>query len=35
MNNYFTLRKANRLRLKFVSETSQMQIREIIRYLRR
>ena len=35
MNNYFTLRKVNRLRLKFVSETSQMQIREIIRYLRR
>lgn len=35
MNNYFTLRKANRLRLKFASETSQMQIREIIRYLRR
>lgn len=35
MNNYFTLRKANHMRLKFVSETSQKQIREIIRYLRR
>ncbi len=35
MNNYFALRKANRLREQFVSETSQKQIREIIRYLRR
>lgn len=35
MNNYFALRKANRLRSKFVSETSQKQIRDIIRYLRR
>ena len=35
MNNYFALRKANRLREQFVSENSRKQIREIIRYLRR
>lgn len=35
MNNYFALKKANCLRSKFVSETSQKQIREIIRYLKR
>lgn len=35
MNNYFALRKANRLREQFVSENSRKQIREIVRYLRR
>ena len=35
MNNYFALRKANRLREQFVSENSRKQIRESIRYLRR
>ena len=35
MNNYLTLKKANRLRMKLVSETSQKQIREVIHYLRR
>lgn len=35
MNNYFTLRKANRLRTKLLSEKSQKQIKEVVRYLRR
>lgn len=35
MNNYFTLRKANRLRTKLLSQTTQKQIREVICYLRR
>ena len=35
MNNYFTLRKANRLRVKLLTEKSQEQIREVVRYLRR
>ena len=35
MNNYFTLRKANRLRTKLLSEKSQEQVKEVVRYLRR
>ena len=35
MNDYFTLRKANRLRSKVLSAESQKQIREVTRYLRR
>ena len=35
MNNYFILRRANRLRVKLLTKTSQEQIREVIRYLRR
>lgn len=35
MNNYFTLRRANRLRVKLLNSKSQEQIREVIRYLRR
>lgn len=35
MNNYFTLRRANRLRVKLINSKSQEQIREVIRYLRR
>lgn len=35
MNNYFTLRKANRLRIKLLTKTTQEQIKEVIRYLRR
>lgn len=35
MNNYFTLRRANRLRVKLLNSKSQGQIREVIRYLRR
>lgn len=35
MNNYFTLRKANRLRIKLLNEKSQQQIKEVVRYLRR
>ena len=35
MNNYFTLRKANRLRARLLSATSQQQLREVTRYLRR
>lgn len=35
MNNYFTLRRANRLRVKLLTKTSQEQIREVIHYLRR
>lgn len=34
MNNYFTLRRANRLRVKLLNSKSQEQIREVIRYLR-
>lgn len=30
MNNYFTLRKANRLRVKLLTEKSQEQIREVV-----
>lgn len=35
MNNYFTLRKANRLRTKLLTDKSQEQIREVVKYLRR
>lgn len=35
MNNYFTLRKANRLRTKLLTSKSQEQIREVVKYLRR
>ena len=35
MNNYFALRKANRLRMQFVSGKSRAQIKEVIQYLRR
>lgn len=35
MNNYFTLRKANRLRTKLLTSESQKQIREVVKYLRR
>lgn len=35
MNNYFTLRRANRLRVKLLTKTNQEQIREVIHYLRR
>ena len=35
MNNYFTLRKANRLRTKLLTNKSQGQIREVVKYLRR
>ena len=35
MNNYFTLRKANRLRTKLLDAKSQEQIKEVVRYLRR
>lgn len=35
MNNYFTLRRANCLRVKLLNSKSQEQIREVIRYLRR
>ena len=35
MNNYFILRRANRLRVKLLTKTSQEQIREVIHYLRR
>ncbi len=35
MNNYFTLRKANRLRTKLLNAKSQEQIKEVVRYLRR
>ena len=35
MNNYFTLRRANRLRVKLLNSKSQEQIREVIRYMRR
>lgn len=35
MNNYFTLRKTNRLRAKLLNGESQEQIREVAKYLRR
>lgn len=35
MNNYFTLRKANRMRTKLLNEKSRQQIREVVRYLQR
>ena len=35
MNNYFTLRKANRLRTKLLTCKSQEQVREVVKYLRR
>lgn len=35
MNNYFALRKANCLRMQFVSGKSRAQIKEVIQYLRR
>ncbi len=35
MNNYFTLRKANRLRTKLLTSESQKQIQEVVKYLRR
>ena len=35
MNNYFTLRKANRLRTKLLTNKSQEQIKEVVKYLRR
>lgn len=35
MNNYWTLRKANRLRTKLLNSKSQKQLKEVIRYLRR
>ena len=34
-NKYFSLKKANRLRMTFVSNTSQSQITEVVRYLKR
>lgn len=33
MNSYLTLRKANKMRLAMVSETSQKQIRDMVHYL--
>ena len=35
MNNYIALRKANRMRTKLLTEESQAQLKEVIRYLRR
>ena len=35
MNKYFTLRKANRMRTKLLTEKSREQLKEVIRYLRR
>ena len=35
MNKYFALRKANRMRTKLLTEESQAQLKEVIRYLRR
>ena len=35
MNKYFALRKANRMRTKLLTEKSQEQLKEVIRYLRR
>ena len=34
-NKYFSLKKANRLRMTFVSDTSQSHIKEVVRYLKR
>ena len=35
MNKYFALRKTNRMRTKLLTEKSQEQLKEVIRYLRR
>lgn len=35
MNKYFALRKANRMRNRLLTEKSQEQLKEVIRYLRR
>ncbi len=35
MNKYFALRKTNRMRTKLLTEESQAQLKEVIRYLRR
>jgi len=35
MNKYFALRKANRMRTELLTEKSQEQLKEVIRYLRR
>ena len=35
MNKYFALRKANRMRTRLLTEKSQEQLKEVIRYLRR
>ena len=35
MNNYIALRKANQMRTKLLTEESQAQLKEVIRYLRR
>lgn len=35
MNNYVALRKANRMRMQFLSKTSQQQVKDVIRYLMR
>ena len=35
MNKYFALRKTNRMRTELLTEKSQEQIKEVIRYLRR
>ena len=35
MNNYIALRKVNRMRTKLLTEESQAQLKEVIRYLRR
>ena len=35
MNKYFALRKTNRMRTKLLTEESQEQLKEVIRYLRR
>lgn len=35
MNNYIALRKANRMRMQFLSKTSQRQVKDVVRYLYR
>ena len=35
MKKYFALRKANRMRTRLLTEKSQEQLKEVIRYLRR
>ena len=35
MNKYFALRKTNRMRTRLLTEKSQEQLKEVIRYLRR
>ena len=35
MNKYFVLRKTNRMRTELLTEKSQEQLKEVIRYLRR